>query len=343
MTPGRFREITERYARLEIVVVGDFCLDRYFEIDPGKQGTSLETGLPVHCVTNIRSQPGGAGTILNNLVALGVGTVHAVGVAGHDGEGFELRRALTTQRGVRLDHFVHLEERRTFTYCKPLVLEPGRPPRELERLDIQSTQAIPEAIEDRLATTVRQLARHANALIVLSQMDTPGTGVIAKKMLSAISDIAELEPRLLIVADSRSGLAGYPPVSFKMNAAELARLAGSPAQLGLAEVKEAVGRLALQNRRPTFVTMSAEGIVGATKKGQVEHVAALPVRGPIDIVGAGDAVTANLAAALTLDATMNEALEIANAAASIVVHQLGTTGTASIEQIAALLFGEKGK
>jgi len=50
-------------------------------------------------------------------------------------------------------------------------------------------------------------------------------------------------------------------------------------------------------------------------------------------VGAGDAVTANLAAALATGAKLREAVELANAAASVVIHQLGTTGTASVPQI----------
>ena len=55
--------------------------------------------------------------------------------------------------------------------------------------------------------------------------------------------------------------------------------------------------------------------------------------GAIDIVGAGDAVTANLAAALAAGVTLPEALELANTAASIVIHKLGTTGTASVEEL----------
>ncbi|MBM3870454.1 MAG: carbohydrate kinase, partial [Verrucomicrobia bacterium] len=69
------------------------------------------------------------------------------------------------------------------------------------------------------------------------------------------------------------------------------------------------------------------------------HVPCHPLRGPIDIVGAGDAVTANLTAALAAGATLREAIAIANAAASVVLHQLGTTGTASVSQIRKLLFG----
>ena len=75
-------------------MVGDFFLDRYLHIDPAKNETSIETGLPVYNVVDVRSQAGAAGTILNNLVALGVGEIHAVGFCGDDGEGYELRRAL---------------------------------------------------------------------------------------------------------------------------------------------------------------------------------------------------------------------------------------------------------
>src|SRR3954453_7514276 len=133
MSPSRFQAITEKYSKLRIAVVGDFCLDRYLEIDPEKQEVSIETGLPVHNVINVRSQPGGAGTILNNLVALGIGEIHPIGFAGEDGEGFELRRHLQ-QRGVTMDSFIFTNTRRTFTYTKPLVLQQGKPPRELNRL-----------------------------------------------------------------------------------------------------------------------------------------------------------------------------------------------------------------
>src|SRR3954465_14945606 len=130
MNLARFNEITAAYPRLRIAVAGDFCLDRYLEIDPTKSEISIETGLDVHNVTNIRSQPGGAGTILNNLVALGIGEIYPIGFAGEDGEGFELRRALAQKRGVKMDFFISTNERRTFTYTKPLVIEPNKLPRE---------------------------------------------------------------------------------------------------------------------------------------------------------------------------------------------------------------------
>src|SRR6516225_4370916 len=101
----RFQQLTTKYSSLHIGVLGDFCLDRYLEIDPARQEVSIETGLPVHNVVNVRAQPGGAGTILNNLSALGVGAIYPIGFAGDDGEGFELMRALQSRAGVQLDHF----------------------------------------------------------------------------------------------------------------------------------------------------------------------------------------------------------------------------------------------
>src|SRR5437879_10514455 len=105
MTSSRFQAITDKYSNLRIALVGDFCLDRYLEIDPAKQEISIETGLPVHNVVNVRSQPGGAGTILNNLAALGIGRIYPVGFCGEDGEGFELKRALQERAGVDLSYF----------------------------------------------------------------------------------------------------------------------------------------------------------------------------------------------------------------------------------------------
>src|SRR5258705_2672081 len=125
MNRSRFEAITERYRDLSIAVLGDFCLDRYLEIDPARQEVSLETGLPVHNVVNVRAQPGGAGTIINNLSALGVGGIFPIGLIGEDGEGLEFWSALEERSGVWFDYFIQTVPRGTFRYCKPLVMCPG--------------------------------------------------------------------------------------------------------------------------------------------------------------------------------------------------------------------------
>ena len=337
MSPDRFQAITSRYASLRVAVAGDFCLDRYLEIDPTKEEISIETGLPVHNVTNVRSQPGAAGTILNNLVALGVGEILPVGFCGEDGEGFELRRSLLAWRGVKLDSFIETDLRRTFTYCKPLLLAPGKPSVELNRLDSKNWTPTPALLQGRLIDSLARVAAEVDAIILMDQVDLPETGVITSKLLEAIACLSRERPELLMLADSRRGLRGWPKVCLKMNGAELSALARLKKDPGLDEIKQTAAVLARQHQRHVFVTLSERGIVGALPGLEAVHVPALPVRGPIDIVGAGDSVTANLTAALASGASVQEACELSMAASSVVIHQLGTTGTASVAQIAEVL------
>ncbi len=337
MQRDRFKAIADRYSGLRIAVLGDFCLDRYLEIDPRRQEISIETGLPVHNVVNVRAQPGGAGTILNNLSALGIGAIFPIGFAGEDGEGFELLRALEQQPGVRLSHFLKTRERRTFTYCKPLVMAPGKAPQELNRLDSKNWSPTPATVQEWLAQTFSSLAPSIDAAIVLDQVDVAETGVITRTVLDAIGRVANTRPDLFILADSRRGLRDFPAVTFKMNAAELRTLLGTDHDLVLGEVKEAALTLARKNGRQVFVSLSERGLLGAAPDGKMVHVPALPTRGEIDIVGAGDAVSANLAAATAAGASLGEAMEIASCASSVVIHKLGTTGTASVSEIAELL------
>ncbi|HKQ39623.1 MAG TPA: PfkB family carbohydrate kinase [Verrucomicrobiae bacterium] len=331
MSPARFQAITSRYALLRVAVIGDFCLDRYFEIEPARQETSIETGLPVHNITNVRCQPGGAGTILNNLAALGIGAIYPVGFCGDDGEGFELERALRARAAVIMDHFVRTPERRTFTYTKPLVMHRGRAPEELSRLDIKNWSATPLKLQKQLAEAAVAALQSANAAILLDQVDVPETGVITNSLLKMLGGSAAL-----MLADSRRGLRDFPPAVFKMNRAEFCALTGAQSEISLEQLEEKALALARKNKQPVFITLSEQGILGAAPSGEVAHAAALPVRGEIDIVGAGDAVSANLTAALAAGASLSEAMTLANAAASIVIHQLGTTGTANVEQLKAI-------
>jgi len=330
MNKERFKEITARYPSLRIAIVGDYSCDRYLEIDPARAETSIETGLPVHNVTRVRAQPGAAGTILNNLVALNIGELWPVGFCGCDGEGYELRRALEQLPGVQMKHFLQSEEQRTFTYCKPLVMEPGRPPRELNRLDSKNWHPSPRAIQNQLADSIRTLADNVDAFILLDQVDVSETGVITQNLLAAVEEIATAEAT--IIGDSRRSLKDWPAIDYKMNLTEFQKLTGNSS-----DPQPAITDLARQKKRRIFVTMAENGIICGNPDGTTNHEPARPVQGEIDIVGAGDAVMANLATALAAEADSKEALQLANAAASVVIHKLGTTGTATVDEIGPLL------
>src|SRR6266852_5248844 len=89
-----------------IGVLGDLFLDRYLDLDASLTEPSIETGLDAYQVVQVRSCPGAAGTVINNLVALGVGRIVPIAMIGDDGEGYELRQALQRMPSVDLSNLV---------------------------------------------------------------------------------------------------------------------------------------------------------------------------------------------------------------------------------------------
>src|SRR5689334_2568289 len=121
-----------------IGVLGDLFLDRYLDLDAALTEPSVETGLDAYQVVRVRSYPGASGTVINNLAALGVGTIRPIAFYGDDGEGYELQQALARTPAVQARHgLLVAPSRRTPTYTKPILVRTGEQPRELNRLDIK--------------------------------------------------------------------------------------------------------------------------------------------------------------------------------------------------------------
>ena len=89
---------------------------------------------------------------------------------------------------------------------------------------------------------------------------------------------------------------------------------------------------------PVLVTLGEKGMVYASKE-EFHHQPAIPVKGPIDTVGAGDMVVAGFSAARAAGATVEEACEFASLAVHNSIHQLGETGSASPDAIRQIHHG----
>ena len=330
------RALLSRFASLRIAVVGDFFLDQYLILDPALSEVSIETGLEARQVVGIRCSPGAAGTVTNNLGALGVATIHAVGFTGDDGAGYELRKGLKIS-GVVTDHLQLLQDRFTPTYTKPMLLtENGE--QEIERLDVKNRLPLPGTVEDRIIADLTTLVTSGalDAVLMADQVQERNCGVITDRVREAVSMLARRHD-LVFMADSRVRISEFRGVIVKPNAAEAAAAVGMVDPLNDLEQTAEVGRrLARRNGRPVFITLGAAGIM-ACDGDRTEHVHALPVRGEIDIVGAGDSAFAGIACSLAAGATLQQAALIGNLCASVTIHKLGTTGTASPSEILSVL------
>src|SRR5437899_6338653 len=173
-----------------IGVLGDLFLDRYLDLDATLTEPSVETGLDAYQVVRVRSYAGAAGTIINNLVALGVGRVIPVAVIGDDGEGYELRQALAALSAVDASGVLSAADRRTPTYTKPMLCVRGEPPRELNRMDIKNRTPTPAAAEDAVMARLRERWSACDAWVVLDQVSEADSGVVTVRVRDEVARLA---------------------------------------------------------------------------------------------------------------------------------------------------------
>ena len=321
--------ILGRLPELCVGVLGDLFLDRYLDLDASLTEPSLETGLDAYQVVRVRSCPGAAGTVINNLAGLGVGRICPVAFIGQDGEGFELRQALRTLGCVEDRWLCGVSERRTPTYTKPLLHETGRPPRELNRLDIKNRTPLPAALEETLLRAFEEAWAEVDAWVVLDQVSEADCGVVTRRLRERLAEKAAAEPDRFILADSRERIGLFRAVCLKPNERECSRASGNEdSEAGALELSRRTGR-------PVFCTRGAAGILlaDAHTPPQFRAVPGYPVSGPIDIVGAGDSTSAGIVSAVVAGAGLPAAAAFGNLVASITVQQLGTTGFATPPQV----------
>ena len=337
MNPHRLAEILGQFPSKTIAVVGDFFLDQYWLIDESLNEPSVETGLDAYQVVGRRHAPGAAGTVVNNLKALGIGNLIAVGFSGVDGEGFELRQSLT-QLGVEQEFLFAVPERVTPTYTKPMIGD-----RELNRFDVKNHEPLPTKVEDKIELALDALAGRVDALIVMDQVSQRNCGVVTDRIREKVAELGRKRTPSIIYADSRQWINEYSDVLIKCNHYEAVgafypeydRLTGSMkhAEPDDAMIVECGKRMSAKTNRPVFVTLGVRGQYVIGENGQIDLVPAVKVEGPIDICGAGDATTSGIVASLCTGATLAEAAAVGNRVSSITIRKLGTTGTATPEEL----------
>ncbi len=335
MHDDRLREIMDRFSDLSILVVGDFFLDEYLITDPSLTETSIETGLDAYQVVDRRCSPGAAGTVTNNLSALGTGSVMALSVIGEDGNGYDLTKGLAAA-GVDTSALIATPDRFTPTYSKPMVRRDDSE-RELNRLDIKNRSPTSSEIEDTVIAALKKILPEMDGVIVSDQVQERNQGVVTDRVRESICSLAASYSNVTVLIDSRVRIGEYRNVILKPNRDEaIAAASNSNNSQGDIELVKACGReLVLRSGKPVFVTLSEDGMLIVTEAG-VDRIPAIKVLGPIDPVGAGDSTAAGITTALCAGATLTEAATIANRIASIVVQQLGTTGTAAPGQVLEL-------
>ena len=327
----QFKELTgifEAVSHISIAVVGDFCLDAYWEIDTKAKEFSLETGKPTIAVSRQRYSLGGAGNVMTNLAALGVRRTFGLGVTSDDVYGREMMRQM---RGLKthIGGFVGQDK----GWQTPVYAKPYRGSVEQNRIDFGRFNQLSRSSEKKLIATLSEEVSKVDAVIVNQQLPQ---SIFTRAVVRALNALAQSNPDKVFLVDARHRIADFRSMICKLNAIEAAALFGKNVRhnelIPTTQLRTYAEHFFRQFRKPVFITRGRRGLLLFDGNDVVE-IPALKAAGAIDPVGAGDTVVATLAAALATGATPLRASELAMMAAAVTVRKLKQTGTATSKEI----------
>ncbi|MEP0844599.1 MAG: carbohydrate kinase, partial [Phycisphaerae bacterium] len=214
LSQDRLAELIGAFASRRVAVLGDFFLDKYLDVDPRLADVSVESGKTAHQVVNVRTSPGAAGTVMGNLAALGAGRLHAIGLTGDDGEGYDLRKCLRAI-GCSTDHLHMSAERHTPQYLKPRDVTDPTLAGEHPRFDTKNRTPTPRDLERRIMASIDALLPELDALLVMDQIEMDECGVVTRAVRELLADRAPRHPRVVFWADSRRRIRAYRNVIIK--------------------------------------------------------------------------------------------------------------------------------
>ena len=316
------KNIESLFARvrgLRVLVVGDLMLDEYLW---GK-AERISPEAPVQVVDVIRDdlRLGGAGNVVNNLVALGC-RVAVSSVVGGDGNGALLMQAFT---GKGVDVAGVTEDPYRLTSKKTRVVAANQ---QIVRLDRETREPLGPDSEQLL---VEYLSRQAGSFQVILVSDYL-KGVLTPRVLETVV-AAGREYGIPVVVDPKGNdYARYRGATILTPNRREAEAASGIAITDAASLERAA-RLLLEQAdlSALLITRSEEGMSLFPREGEALHIPTV-AREVFDVTGAGDTVLAVLGLAMAGGLELPEAALLANIAAGIAVSKLGTS-TVSPEEI----------
>lgn len=311
-----------------IALIGDLCLDAYWLADMKLSELSRETPHYPLPVVNERYSPGGAGNVACNVAALKPAKFTVLGAVGMDWRGHTLVECLE-QAGIDCSRLVRSPEIVTNTYIKPLRSGISHVIYEDPRIDFENRGPLPEAINAQMIEALDAAADEFDVLLVSDQMKF---GCISPALRDRISQLGESGKTVIV--DSRDHIAEYHHVIVKPNEVEASRAFGDGSALDINALMPLVPVISEKNGAPAIITVGDQGCL-VCENGETVHVPGRKVEMPIDIVGAGDTFLSAIGCALGGGAKLADAAQMACLASSVTIKKIGTTGTATRDELRA--------
>ncbi len=310
------------------MVVGDIMLDEY--VQGSVERISPEAPIPV---VNIHTAPsrdvrlGGAANVFNNIAALGNHKVLLCGIVGDDGDGDLVRGHV---RAMGADPACLITEPTRPTTIKTRIIAHNQ---QVIRLDREEQAPAPDSCRKSLARCIIDHADQLDAIIFSDYEKGVITPALLEEVLPQITGrpdlVVAVDPKFTnfkhfknatIIVPNRKEASGFMQHEIKDNADALAAARYIMNSLGCTSVLVKLGELGMR-----LVDSSGLDVGIETAAEQV-----------YDVTGAGDTVMSTLVLARTAGASWEEAAHLANIAAGVVIHYIGTS-TLTADQLKSAL------
>lgn len=308
---ARLLEIIEKCRGREVWIVGDLMLDEY--LHGVVQRISPEAPVPVVQASELKYRLGGAANVAKQVVALG-GRAVLGGVIGDDAAG---RRLLAECTSIGVDTRGICQDSSRRTTRKLRVLGHGQ---QLVRLDWEDAAPCRPSTIAELLQRIR-LGPTPDAVILSDY----AKGVLTDEAIATFTRLGRDIGCPVLVDPKRTNFTAYRGATLLTpNLGELSRAVRqqldpddhqtiAKATRPLIETAELDGMI---------VTLSERGMLYVGSDSTINHIPAVP-RAVADVTGAGDTAMAVLATTLSANASIEEAMTIANTAAGLAVAEIG--------------------
>lgn len=314
--------IIENFKKLKILVIGDAILDTY--VYGSTDRICREAPVPVFNAHREEYSCGGAANTAINLSTLGAETYYLT-VLGKDSNSDELLNILH-RNNVRTQFILHDQTRKTIAKKRVIALS-----NIILRLDEGTTSDISKNFENALIKKMAKINEFVDAILFSDY----GFGVITDSFIESIqSKISDFKKPVLVDSKNLSRFKNIYPDAVKPNYEEALRL------LNLSKITKA--RRAEQisknsdrlfnktNATNIAVTLDNEGVILLRKGKKPYSIHCIP-RDSKNTIGAGDTFISALTLAMASKLKMETCVEIASAAAAIVVQKNGTSGCSNVQ------------
>lgn len=316
MNQTAVQQIISRFRSLRILVLGDFMLDHF--VMGRVDRISPEAPVPIVDVDREEFHLGGAGNVVMNGKSLDAQMI-PLGVIGNDWAGERIRE-LFLEEQLSSDGLL-TSERPTTLKTRILAHQ-----QQVVRVDREQRTPISNELQSQLVNQFMEVIDSVDGIIVSDY----AKGTLTPALLAKILPEARKREKLVCLDPKTRHFSSYTPVTvITPNQAEAASLLGYPI-VTQEDLMDAANRiLKLIDCKALLITRGDKGMA-LFSNGELTLVPT-KAREVYDVTGAGDTVVTTICLALAAGAKMIEAVELANAAAGIVVGKIGTATVTAAE------------